>query len=274
MVEQRIDAALDEIEAASQLLRTTSPLRRFPVVALINESTVPNDWTKIAAALQLQAQRDFMPVWGTGCTIIVTDRAHAPAGSWWLVILDNSDMAGALGYHETTPEGLPIGKVFARTDLQFGLDSAVTASHELLEMLADPYIDTIKGVVMFNGQPRIYACEVCDPVEADALGYLINGVRVSDFVTPAWFHPGEPGPYSFRQNVTAPLQLARGGYISWLTNFTQGWQQTTARTDEHLTESLAAATLADGDPRTHPQVGSRRWRRLQGPAFWLPSRAA
>ena len=32
-----------------------------------------------------------------------------------MLVLDTSDQAGALGYHDVTPQGLPLGKVFAKT---------------------------------------------------------------------------------------------------------------------------------------------------------------
>ena len=63
------------------------------------------------------------------------------AGTWWLSILDNTDRAGVLGHHDLTPDGLPVGKSFAGTDKHYGHSWTVTASHELLEMLADPDIN-------------------------------------------------------------------------------------------------------------------------------------
>jgi len=41
---------------------------------------------------------------------------------------------------------------------------------------------------------KIYALEVCDAVESDKLGYEIDGVMVSDFITPAWFEPTRDEP--------------------------------------------------------------------------------
>jgi len=68
-------------------------------------------------------------------------------------------------------------------------------SHELLEMLADPWINWCAT----GNDSKIYALEVCDAVEADDLGYDIDGVRVSDFVTPAWFEPHVRGPVGFQE---------------------------------------------------------------------------
>src|SRR6266571_4314023 len=77
--------------------------------------------------------------------------------SWWLVILDTSDVADALGYHDFTPAGRPIGKVFAQSDIMDNLEWTVTASHELLEMLADPDIVRTVFVQETNTSGKIYA---------------------------------------------------------------------------------------------------------------------
>src|SRR5260221_12102218 len=94
-------------------------------IAVINASTVlTDDQVKAAVpALQMQVQRDFAPAWGTDADLTFVPKGTQPGpGAWWLVILDNSDVAGALGYHDVTSEGLPLGKVFAATDKQYGLN--------------------------------------------------------------------------------------------------------------------------------------------------------
>ena len=77
-----------------------------------------------------------------------------------------------------------MGKVFAKTDLQYNSSWTVTASHELLEMLGDPEINL--GVfVQPNAQTgRLYAYENCDACESDNYGYQIGNILVSDFVFP------------------------------------------------------------------------------------------
>ena len=120
----------------------------------------------VDAAAQKQVTNDFAPGLGVDADLrIVPDSASANPGEWWLTILDNSDQAGALGYHDVTPEGLPIGKVFAKTDLQFSEKWSVTASHELLEMLGDPNINLCVLQESSTGG-RLYAYEVCDACEA------------------------------------------------------------------------------------------------------------
>lgn len=232
-----------------------------PTVAFINETTVLTDTTvrTIMAALQVQADRDFAPIWFRSAQLLFVPKTQvSPPTAWQLIFLDDSDMAGALGYHDLTASGMPLGKVFAKTDAQYGLQVSVTASHELLEMLADPDIDELRGVYTYGGVQSVLACEVGDPVEADSLGYLINGVLVSDFVTRTYFHPGLPGPYSFRNNVTAPLQLARGGYQSYLPiGASAGWKQQTA-------EVVGGEVRFTSSPRFSPRPGSRRERRARG----------
>ena len=231
----------------------------MPRIAVLNRTSVMTDAdvAKITAALQTQVDRDFVPIWGAGAQLqFVGLKQNAPAQAWWLTVLDTSDQADALGYHDVTPKGQPLGKAFAKSDLDAGYEPSVTISHELLEMLADPEINLCAQV-----GDRLYAYEVCDPCEADQWGYKIGSVLVSDFVTPTWFQPTPhaAGPYDFRRHVDKPLSLIAGGYLQYLelTN-SAGWQQITA---SRPTE------------RTRPRVGSRRERRRIGQERWEVSTA-
>lgn len=186
-----------------------------PAVALVNRSTVLADadlaaWT---AALQTQVSRDFAPAWGIDATLLhVPAGATAPAGAWQLVCLDTTDQAGDLGYHELTSAGLPLGKAFIKTDLSYGLVASVTVSHELLEMLADPFV-YLAALIRTQDTPVLVSHEVCDPVEDDQFAYAIEGVQVSDFVLPSYFMQGS-GPWDFRSHLAGPAPgLAIGGYI-------------------------------------------------------------
>jgi hypothetical protein len=82
---------------------------------------------------------------------------------------------------------LPLGKIFAKSDIQAGSEWSVTASHELLEMLENHDINLTVFRESSHTGGVIYAYEVCDACEADGQGYKIDGVLVSDFVYPAWF---------------------------------------------------------------------------------------
>jgi hypothetical protein len=195
----------------------------LPTIDVVNEATTITDdeVAAIVTALQAQVHNDFRPVWNTPARIVRTHQVGAH--SWGLVFLDDADQAGALGYHDLTAAGLPLGKVFVRTTQQDGGVVSITASHELLEMLADPWIDSAVQVA----DTTFWSLEVCDACEADRYGYTVNGVEVSDFVTPDWFRIGSPGPWDLRGHITRALELLPGGYIGeWTPN--SGWSQKTA----------------------------------------------
>ncbi len=227
----------------------------LPVIAITNASTVLSDAQveAVLPALQKQVSDDFKAYWEQDCTLIFLRHDQPLTAGWWqITITDNPDQAGALGYHELTSQGTPLGKVFAKLDIQTGSSWTVTLSHELLEMLADPWINWCA----MGSDSKIYALEVCDAVEADALGYEINGVLVSDFITPAWYEPNCADRLDYKQHVSKQLELARGGYISVLDPMS-GWTQIDAN--------------GDRGPRIVP--GSRRQRRkLIRPAWRMSTR--
>jgi hypothetical protein len=236
-------------------------------IAVINESKVLSDPAVQAAvpALQTQVHRDFYPPWGVDADLTFVHKGHQPpAGSWWLVILDSTDQAGALGYHDLTTDGLPLGKVFAATDEQYGLSWTVTASHELLEMLGDPDINLSAFVQTGNNTASLFSYEVCDPCEMDEQGYEINGVKVSDFVYPSWFEGfREPGStqFDYKGQINAPLKLLPGGYCAVLDIPTGlGWYQI----NEPAGQRARTRNLV-------PSIGARRERRMRSRQQWSRS---
>ena len=98
-------------------------------ISIINASTVLTDAqvSKVVPALQTQVHRDFYPAWGIDADLTFVPKGSKPVkGTWQLVILDNSDQAGALGYHDLTKDGLPLGKVFRkRIEEHFGWGKTV-----------------------------------------------------------------------------------------------------------------------------------------------------
>jgi hypothetical protein len=237
-------------------------------ISVINASTVLTDSQVQEAipALQKQVHEHFAPVWGIDADLTFVGKKSKPAaGTWWLSILDNSDQAGALGYHDVTNEGLPLGKVFAKTDQQYGNKWTVTASHELLEMLADPEINLTVFVQPSATQGVLYAYEVCDACEADNLGYDIDGVTVSDFVYPSWFEASRPAnstQFDYGKHLKKPVPaLLPGGYIgAFNVSAGSGWSQVTAEGQ--------AATY-----QMRAKVGTRRERRRTPRDQWMKSAA-
>lgn len=179
----------------------------IPTICLVDKTTEPLGFTMedLRAALQIQVSRDFYPIWGLDAKIDIGE--HPEAGHWNLVFVDKADVDNALGYHSLTFAGLPIGFVFTQTSIEFGENPTVTASHEVLEMLADPAIN------LWAQHPNqtMWAYEVCDAVEAET--YEIGRIEVSDFQYPAYFEGfRETGPYDFMGKVSKPFQILKGGY--------------------------------------------------------------
>jgi hypothetical protein len=233
-------------------------------VAVINASTVLTDQQvqNVVPALQKQVSEHFAPAWGVDAKLsFVPQNTNPPSGSWWLVMLDDSDQAGALGYHDLTSEGLPMGKVFAGTDLKYGSQWTITASHELLEMLADPNINLTVFIQKDNNSGRLYAYEVCDACEDDSLGYKINNILVSDFVYPSWFEDfrtPNSTQFDYESHLSKPLELAAGGYIGIFDATSgNGWTQLTAQHTPQV--------------RVRGDVGTRRERRRAVRGLWMKS---
>lgn len=243
-----------------------------PSIAVINHATVvaDADVPSVVAALQRQVREHFAPAWGLDATLAVFAKDAAPPPNFWqLVILDDADQAGALGYHETTASGQPIGKVFARTAQQDDVSWSSVASHELLEMLADPWICDTVFVQSADGAGTLYPREVCDAVEGAT--YEIPGsspgtaVQVSDFVLPSYWFPGVPGvtptaPFDYLKQLSAPLPaLLPGGYLGEMAVGVPagGWTQ--------------ISDMRRLSARHAVRPGSRRHRRTIPRAQWRPS---
>lgn len=182
-------------------------------VALVNASTVVDDTDlePVAAALTIQASQLGLAGYDVVADCAAYHRHHQPpTDAWQLIIVDDPDQVDALGYHTVTDTGQPVATVFARLAIDNGLAWTVTASHEFVEML----VDQTAELGWDAGGGTWIAWEACDPVEADAYGYRINGVLVSDFITPAWFDLGATGPYDWTRHIRRPRQLLPGGYIA------------------------------------------------------------
>lgn len=237
-------------------------------VAIVNSSTVLTDAQvqAVIPALQTQVSSHFAPIWHRDARLVFYSGANAasiPASYWWIVISNDSDTASALGYHTLTSAGLPMAKVFAKTALDNNLSWTVTASHELLELLANPNVDLYAFIQSSDTAGTLYPLETGDPVEADALGSKINGVLLSNWVTPFWFQPWRAAGstrFDFGGYLTRPLQLASGGYVQTYaatgTGFVQTVQQHEISTPRVITGSRPQLRAMPADQRkaSEPQI--------------------
>ena len=130
---------------------------------------------------------------------------------------------------------------------------SLTASHECLEMLADPYGRRLrKGPSPKAGQGEVqFLVEVCDPCEADRYAYAVNQVAASDFYTPQYFAASAAtgSRYSYTGSVRRPRQVLPGGYLSWrLPSTGEWWQQRYFGTTPQIVN--LGAMPKGGNPRT------------------------
>jgi hypothetical protein len=195
-------------------------------IALVSESTSVKaaDLTRTAAAIQNQVTQDFGPVWRRSATVdAFTTLDDVPLDYWPMVVSDTIPYQ-AEGIHLDNKYG-PYALV--RYDTGWSL----TASHECLEMLADPLGSrTRRGTSPKAGQGQVrFLVEVCDPCEAQSFAYERNGVVVSDFYFPAFFASAasKGAQYSFTKSITQPRQILEGGYLSWEDPATKEWWQQT-----------------------------------------------
>lgn len=181
-----------------------------PTIACINQSSADLgvDFDKLISALQKYIDQYFAPIWGTPAKLVSAKKFVKNA--WAMVFLDNADVEGALGYHDLTPDGLPLGKIFVETTRRSGNEVSVTASHELAEMLVDP----AANLCAVGPEGVIYAYEVCDAVEEES--FKIDGITMSDFVYPSYFE-GFRGIKSTQfdelKKIKKPFEILKGGYM-------------------------------------------------------------
>jgi hypothetical protein len=184
-------------------------------IAVINESEqVSNaDVEKATSAVQRQVNEDFGPAWDVSATVSFFSALSSKPNGYWPVVVRDDIGTGGKGAHITDDGQKPFALV-----LFSGSKWTVTLSHEILEMLVDPF-----GHRQFVGpSPRQgdgeveYLAEVCDPCQADGCAYVVNGDQlVSDFVTKSFYTGSGSGVYSQTRNVTLPRQPVEGGYLTW-----------------------------------------------------------
>jgi hypothetical protein len=215
-------------------------------VALIADpSTVdPNYANEVAGALNEQVQADFAPVWHVRATVAAYPTGGG-FGTWNVQVLADINEPGALGYHSDA-NNVPYSVV------QYDESWPATASHEVLEMLADPFGNRMHAARLPLGvevdyehfglphsSSRVhYLVEVADPCEAGA--YEVGGVMLSDFLLPSWYrtNPLLASAYSHTGTCSDPREVAPGGYVSFSTPDGSWWQVFSSRSGRLSYRSL------------------------------------
>ncbi|UZR96497.1 hypothetical protein [Chondrinema litorale] len=173
----------------------------LPAISVINFTThiLDQEVLEVINAINKQIKEHFMPIWGSGKILKFHPTSYYPTDSKALVydpvrtenvvyLVEESTLSSVLGYHSLNASELPFGFVFTENE-----DWSVNLSNEVLELIIDPLANIfLPGPDPFNHLKTVFhAYRSCCAV--DQTNYTIEGVSVSNFVTPAYFSIGD-GP--------------------------------------------------------------------------------
>ncbi len=222
-----------------------------------------------AAALNVQVMRDLTQFWPVQATVRYLPDPHKVPVGVWPVLLVAKLPPGEGGVH-LTRKNQPYALVIGTPD---GNDWTIDASHETLEMLVDPSGNRLQAsrAIKIVGKDTEdvagefeYLVEACDPCEANQYAYSINGIAVSDFITPHFYDPvvTSAARYSFGGNVKHPRQVLPGGYITYTDPQTDDIEQILflgpKPVHRNLGPARGASLRAFVDGQTYPLVQESR----------------
>jgi hypothetical protein len=192
------------------------------LIAILNQSTLisDSDAAAMTEAIASQVRLDAAPLWDRtpAAVVFYTDPRAVPAAAHGIALVNTiqDQPQGVLGFHTENQGGKLWGVVAAKPELDSGAkptsgDWSVSSvlSHEVLEMFIDPNCNLWSN----DDKGSAYSFEVCDPVEAPT--YDVNGISVSNFVTPSWFDPLAAAHAQFDKlgHLTKPFSILKGGYV-------------------------------------------------------------
>ncbi|HEY2050751.1 MAG TPA: hypothetical protein VGH03_15535 [Caulobacteraceae bacterium] len=176
-----------------------------------------------ASALNVQVTRDLPQFWPVKASVTYLADPSLIAPGMWPVRIVHSLAPGeggcCVGAHN---------QPFARVVNTPGGDEwTLDASHEICEMLVDPYGNALQasppvgledGVLRDQQGAVEYLVEPCEPCASAAAAYEIDGVMVSDFISARYFDRVATAGvrYSFAGSICAPRQVLPGGRLSWI----------------------------------------------------------
>jgi hypothetical protein len=210
----------------------TKQLLTSVVLVDLTHGIDPSFLSAAASALDQQVRQDLSRLWGgIHARVSAAPSLSALRPGDWPVYIVAKLPPGEGGFH-LDKHHQPYAKVIgSAADPSWTVD----ASHEICEMLVDPFgsrMHPSAAIAIQGGQvvdaPGTfnYLVEACDPCEANNFAYEIQGIAVSDFITPNYYD-SQVTPntlYSCRGHVTRPRQMLEGGYISFI-NASGAWQQ-------------------------------------------------
>jgi hypothetical protein len=236
----------------------------------ISQSIHATEFHAAVASIGKQVSEDFEPAWSIsaivrGVTHDITSKAPIEGLNDALIYLGDASqdpttgVEGALGYHSTNHKDIPYGFVYLDICAEYGEEWTTTLSHEVLELLGDPSaVVTVTGPDPRKANRNVqFDLEVCDPTQGDS--YLIDDVRVSNFVTPTYFgKPGGPRETNFLKLPLKPFGVRPRGYFQY--EDSRGAHQVNGKQAEAMLARRTAARKLMGLGRRN----TRRAARLRG----------
>jgi hypothetical protein len=196
----------------------------------------------IVAALEAQISRDFVPAWSVRVEIaalhysrrerMTHSRDLTRSDAIVYVSASDSSRTDAVNYHKRAHNGAAVGFVHA------GANWSPVLSHEVLELLVDPYVNLLVPAPhpqLSHEEQRderrkmvLRPYEVCDPVAGST--YEIDGIAVSNFVTPRYFiyEPRETvhsTATNFLGVELAPFNVLPSGYCRYYDLKDRSWHR-------------------------------------------------
>src|SRR5438105_1480981 len=105
-----------------------------------------DELVKVSAALNRQLKDHFKPVWNIPACVKPFSRVKEIPKSYWPLFIQDHGEAGFSSYH-STKNGKPFVVVIYSDEWTLG------ASHDLLEMLVDPYVRaTVRAPSIVRGE--------------------------------------------------------------------------------------------------------------------------
>ncbi|MDR6564963.1 MULTISPECIES: hypothetical protein [unclassified Arcicella] len=194
-------------------------MEQFVIISEIDKKLLPIDkLNALAAALTIQAKEHLYKFWAKNATYEVGSLQDVTAGKIPFYIQYDIGVNEQNGYH-WAENRKPYVKVKFNPDFD---QLCLTCSHEGLETIINPQIDkfsALEDLTILNSKGQSFF-EICDICQSKEYAYRVNGILVSNFVTPNYYDtvPQKNVQYDYLNFVERPGEILEGGYRSWKLN--------------------------------------------------------
>ena len=180
-------------------------------IAVLDASDVPTkDLVFAVAAADKQIREHVAPAYDVEPwpVVLYRDVRDIPADAICILVVVDTVPEGELGDHDA----LKTARVLWKGNANW----IQTLTHEIPEMFLNVSCNLWLPHPARPGYKL--AREVCDPCEAGWYSIEVEVMgetrkqAVSDFVLPAYWVPGAPGPYNYLDTMEAPGEILPGGY--------------------------------------------------------------